>query len=458
LNPATQADVPPALTGPVPRYTSYPTANHMRTDVDHDAHARFLAAANTAGPRRPLSFYLHLPFCPSLCHYCGCHVIVTRKQGKMLRYGDLIDEEIRLVARALPDRRRVGQLHLGGGTPNAMPTKSLWRTLQTLRSHFELDDGAELAIEVDPRRVVPLQLGALVAMGFNRVSLGVQDVDLGVQAAIGRHQTLEESTRAVTLARAAGFQAVNIDLVYGLPGQTTASIESTVASIVASRVDRVALFGFAFLPEARPNQRKIDPSTLPDTPTRIALEATARRRFLAAGYVAIGIDHFALPHDPLAQALTAGHLHRNFQGYTPYPPLDTIGLGISAISSFRGAMIQNAKRLADYRAAIQRGRFATERGLEVSADDRLRGRIIERLMCHGAFRWPDLAPDAEASLWDTYPEAKRRLDHLAKEEVVSVTADSVQITDQGFPFVRVVASTFDRYLDPMPSRRLHASI
>ena len=430
----------------------------MRQDVDHVAHARFLEEANAEGSERPLSLYLHLPFCPSLCHYCGCHVIVTRKEGKMTGYGDLISEELRLIARALPDRRRVGQLHLGGGTPNVMPEESLWRMLGSLRTHFDLDDDAEIAIEVDPRRVVPLQLDALVAMGFNRVSLGVQDIDPGVQAAIGRDQTARESARAVTLARDAGFQSVNIDLVYGLPGQTTSSLEATVASIVDCGVDRVALFGFAYLPQARPNQRKIAPSTVPDAPSRLGLEATARQLFLAAGYVAVGIDHFALPHDPLAEAVAAGDLHRNFQGYTPYTPTDTIGLGISAISSFRGAMLQNAKRLGDYRAAIQSGRFATERGLEISADDRQRGRIIERLMCHGAFRWSDIAPDAVEPLWATYPEAKRRLESLASNEVAVVTADGVRITEGGFPFVRVVASAFDRYLDPIPSRRLYAAI
>ena len=458
MNHPTLADTLTRLTGPVPRYTSYPTANHMRGDFGHTSHAAALAVANAMGPQHPLSLYVHLPFCPSLCHYCGCHVIVTRRQDKMTRYVGLLDEEVRMVARALPDRRRVGQLHLGGGTPNAMPTQSLWRALRALRDHFDFDDAAEIAIEVDPRRVVPLQFGALVAMGFNRVSLGVQDIEPGVQAAIGRDQTAEETANAVTLARAAGFRAVNVDLVYGLPDQTIASIEATVASIVASRVDRVALFGFAYLPQVRPNQRKLDASTLPDARTRLTLEATARQLFLAAGYVAVGIDHFALPHDTLAQARAGGHLHRTFQGYTPFPPTDTIGMGVSAVSSFERAMTQNAKRLGDYRAAIQSGHFATERGLSLSADDRRRARIIERLMCDGAFRWSDIAPDAVEPLWATYPEAKRRLEDLASNEVAVVTADGVRITEGGFPFLRVVASAFDRYLDPIPSRRLHAAI
>lgn len=438
---------------PGPRYTSYPTADRFTTDFDADAAARALATAN-ARRGDPIGLYVHLPYCPRICTYCACTVIATKNPARVSAYVDLVLAELAILARHLPDRRRLAQLHLGGGTPNHVPPADLDRLMRAVRATFEILPDAELAIEVDPRLVTTAQLEHLVGLGFSRISFGVQDVDAEVQHAIGRRQTLAMTENAVVGARQAGFQSVNMDLVYGLPAQTKESFAKTLDSLLALRPDRVALFAFAYLPWLKANQRGIDAAKLPDPETKIGFLLSARGALIAAGYQAIGMDHFALPHDTLATAGARGHLRRTFQGYTVMPPkLDTVAIGLSAIGDVGDAYLQNTKELDDYRAAILAGRLPIERGLALTPDDLARRFIIQRLTCDFALDAVELRARFGAELATDFPLELADLATLEAQGLVRVSPERVQVTPLGRLFVRAVAMPFDRYLRERPPQR-----
>jgi oxygen-independent coproporphyrinogen-3 oxidase len=429
---------------PGPRYTSYPTAVEFQ-DLEAGLYEKHLAEADALA-EAPLSLYVHLPFCEERCLFCGCHVIITRHRGKAEPYLDLLAKEVALVARRTPNRRKFAQLHLGGGTPTYHPPEGLRFLVGTLLQHYTPLPGAELAVEVDPRVTTKEHIDTLADLGFNRVSMGVQDFAPDVQERVNRIQTPEQTRAVVDHARARGYGGINVDLIYGLPLQSPKTFEETVERVIDMGVDRVACYSFAFVPWIRGHQRKLDESELPSRETKVELFAVAREKLLGAGYQAIGMDHFAKPEDELARAKKEGRLRRNFQGYAVIPGDDVLGFGISAIGDVRGAMFQNEKKLSRYRDLVNAERLPVVRGIVRSRDDEIRADVIHRLMCNfvidiGAVeeRWgvdfrSYFAPDLE--LLDAYRE----------EGLVLVEDRSIRATPTGELFVRNLAMCFDRYM------------
>lgn len=441
-SPRPSAELVLRLDRPGPRYTSYPTADRFHTGFTA---ADFEAALDrtNAAPDRPLSVYVHLPHCARICSYCACNVVGTKSQTKRIAYVDDLLSELALIAARLPARRTLGQLHFGGGTPNSYTTADLARLVAAITTRFAPTADAELAIEVDPRWATLEQLQALRATGLNRVSLGVQDIDPDVQHAIGRFQSAEVTRNAIRYARAAGFASVNMDLVYGLPRQTPESFELTLDLLLDERPDRVALFSFAYLPETKPNQRKIDSAHLAAPAAKVGFLIRARERLLSAGYIAIGMDHFALPSDALATAAADGRLRRNFQGYTVAPSglgdarIEMIGLGLTAISDFGGVYAQGAREPEDYAAQLAAARFPIARGYALTDDDQVRRQLIERMMTTARIPRHDLPAGFERELG--------RLAPLEDEGLVAVTPEAITLTPLGELFPRLAAMAFDAY-------------
>lgn len=430
---------------PGPRYTSYPTAVDFHDGIDEDLYRQHLRAANQNADA-PLSLYVHLPFCEARCLFCACNVIISPDKGKALGYLDLLEREIDMVVAELPDRRQVSQLHLGGGTPTYQSPEQLHRLLRKLEEHFEFIEGAELAVEVDPRVTTREHLAALAEHGFNRISLGVQDLTHEVQEVIHRIQSEEMTRQLVETARELGFQGVNVDLIYGLPNQTVPTFEATVQSVIDMGADRAAVYSFALVPWIKGHQKMMEVSELPSPQEKVALFAAARERFLAAGFEPIGMDHFARPTDELARALQSGTLRRNFQGYAVIPAPDVIGLGISAIGDVGGLYAQNTKKLSRYSELIESGHLAVERGIAMDRDDTIRRAVIHDLMCnfrvdiaqheatHGIDFASYFAPDLEL------------LQPLVADGLAIVTDEAVEATPTGELFVRNLALCFDRRL------------
>jgi oxygen-independent coproporphyrinogen-3 oxidase len=428
-----------------PRYTSYPTADRFSSDFGPNDYARALARADSAGDA-PLALYTHLPFCSKMCTYCGCTVVVSNSEPKKTVYLDRVLREIDMVVDHLPSRRRVSEIHLGGGTPNAYPPEELARLMAHIEDRFEVEPDAERAVEVDPRHADADFIHELADVGFTRLSYGVQDFDPKVQEAIGRVQSYEKTKEVVDAARAANFHSVNVDLIYGLPFQTREGFADTIERAMSLSPDRVALFSFAHVPAARPNQRRIDVDTLPDPDAKLDLFCDARRAFLDAGWVAIGMDHFARPEDPLAQAQAEGQLGRNFQGYTVGRGTDLIGFGMSAIGDVGGAYVQSPRRLNDWQDAIDAGRLPTFRGHRLSAEDEARRWIIRELMCGLRIRAEDVEARFGGSFKDDYAFELEALRGLEGEGFVDVSDTEVSVSPLGRLFVRNVASAFDTYL------------
>jgi oxygen-independent coproporphyrinogen-3 oxidase len=419
-----------------PRYTSYPTADAWGEDVGPDA---FSAALEQAGQATssPLSVYVHLPFCRSLCLYCGCNVVVAKKPEVADPYLATLAAEMDLVVARLGRRRRVTQLHWGGGTPTFLDEARLERLFCDLSARFDLRPEAEIAIEIDPRVTTRRQLRLLRKLGFNRLSLGVQDVNPDVQKAIGRQQSLAQTCVTLDDARDIGFSSISFDLIYGLPHQSRASWAKTIDTICALNPDRVAMYSFAYLPALRPQQRRLRIDAMPSGAGKLALFLDAHAAFEAAGYVAIGMDHFARPTDELARAARQGAVHRNFQGYTVQTASDVIGLGVTGISDLNGQLFaQNQRERAGYTAAIAGGQLATVRGIRLRPMDQLRRHLINDLMCnlHVA-----LGPDEHVLL----EREIAALDSLARDGLIRVARDSIVVTATGRPFLRNIAMVFD---------------
>ena len=427
---------------PGPRYTSYPTAVEFHEDVDSDVYSKELEAGRSEGP---LSVYVHLPFCVERCLFCGCHVIISPDEQKVAPYLDLLCRELDLVLDRLPVKRRVSQLHLGGGTPTYHAPSELDRLLSYFDERLCFTPDAERAVEVDPRVTTEAHIEVLARHGFDRISLGVQDLDPIVQEAIGRVQTHDLTSSLVETCRAAGFRGVNADLIYGLPHQQLDSFEETARRVVDMGVDRAAIYSFAFVPWIRAHQKQIDSDALPAAREKVELFCTAREVFLNAGFEPIGMDHFARPDDELALARREGRLRRNFQGYAAVPADDVVGLGISAIGDVGSLYVQNAKKLSTYRESILDGRLPVERGYARTDDDELRRAIIHDLMCN--FRVDTRAVGARfgidfATAFE--PELEQLREH-EKEGLVRVGQDVLEATPIGELFVRNLALCFDRY-------------
>ncbi len=443
-----------------PRYTSYPTADRFVDTFGSDDQARALRmrSPGLGLPRSPLSVYVHVPFCASLCYYCACNKIVTRHHEQARVYLNYLSKELELSSQFLAGRPNVSQLHLGGGTPTFFNDRELTALLQLLGRHFNMVAGGERAIEIDPRTVDASRLDALAGMGFNRLSLGVQDFDPKVQQAVHRIQPQEKVFELVRAARDKGFESLNVDLIYGLPRQTPASVQRTLSEVIRLRPDRIALYAYAHLPERFKPQRRIDSQQLPDAASKVKMLSLAMRLFLDAGYVYIGMDHFALPNDALAVAKRQGRLHRNFQGYSTQPDCDLIGLGVSAIGRLGSSYSQNAKELAQYYVMLDQGRLPVVRGLRLMRDDMIRRSVIMALMCQGDLAFESIE---EAYLIDFDRYFSKELEQMsafADQGLVRFGGRGIQVTERGWFFVRAVAMAFDSYLQKSTLRAQFSKI
>lgn len=424
-----------------PRYTSYPTADRFATAFRPEAFARALESM----PRRPASLYVHVPFCRSLCHYCACNKIISKSTTVADDYLVTLAQETALISGAVP-KLPIVQLAFGGGTPNFLTIAQLRRLMADLSGKFELLENREQSIELDPRYLDAAYVSALPAMGFNRVSFGVQDFDQRVQALIHRSQTFEQTAQAVSAARDSGINSISFDLVYGLPIQSRETFAATLERALSLEPDRLALFNYAHIPERFKAQRRIPTHTLPTIELRTELFLYATERLVDAGYVAIGLDHFAKPGDSLARAVANGTLRRNFQGYSTHQSTDLIGLGVSAISNLNGVFSQNSPQLDVYRERIEGGQFATVRGIVLTHDDQVRAAVIEQIMCVGRVEWAAVAT-AFAIDRKTYFAAEH--DGLAKfvdEGIVTLDDEQLVVTPHGRLLLRAVAMVFDAHV------------
>ncbi len=427
----------------VPRYTSYPTAPHFHEGVAGETYGEWLGAL---GNDDTLSLYFHVPFCAEMCWFCGCHTKVTRKYEPVVGYVSSMHRELDLVSAALKAQPKVTSVHWGGGSPTMLKPDDFTQLMQALREKFNLAEDAEIAVEIDPRTLAADFIEALVASGVNRVSLGVQDFDDTVQQAINRVQPYEMVAKVVEDLRAAGIKAFNFDLIYGLPYQTAESIIRTVDLAMKLQPDRLSVFGYAHVPWMKTHQRMIKDETLPDTAQRFELAELLANQLISHDYDRIGLDHFAKADDAMQVAHAGGTLRRNFQGYTTDSASALIGIGASSIGYLPQGYVQNQVPLKTYMDAMNAGDLATARGIALSDQDKIRGRIIEELMCQLKV---DLADFGEADLYATELGA---LQPLAEDGLVKVQGSKVQVTEKGRPFMRLACAVFDAYLKPEPKR------
>jgi oxygen-independent coproporphyrinogen-3 oxidase len=433
---------------PGPRYTSYPTAVEFHDGFGESEYRERLAAAD-AHADQPLSLYAHLPFCEARCLYCACNIVVTRQRGVAADYLENLLLEVDLLASALPHRRLLSQMHWGGGTPTYYPAADLERLFHAIAERFRFTPDAEVGVEVDPRVTSPEQLRLLRRLGFNRVSMGIQDFDPRVQEAVHRVQSFEMTAELIRVARTEGFRSINVDLIYGLPYQTLDGFQRTLDQVAELRPERVAVYSFAFVPWIKPHMNHISAEALPAPAVKLALLARAIDAFTRDGYRTIGMDHFALPGDDLARALDDGSLHRNFMGYTVQSATDLVAVGISGIGDVRGAFAQNTKKLPEYAAALADRRFPIGCGYTLDGDDVLRRHVITRLMCDARLDLRDVERRFGVSFADTFAT---ELEELAShgpwrtDGLLTLTPDALELTPLGRMFVRNVCMVFDRHL------------
>jgi oxygen-independent coproporphyrinogen III oxidase len=435
----------------VPRYTSYPTAPVFSAAVGD---ADYRAWLGGLAPDSRTSLYVHVPFCRSMCLYCGCHTTVTARDEPVDRYLAAVEQELRLVADAAPRDLPVVHLHFGGGTPTLMEPRQMLRLAGLLRKRFAFTADAEVAVEIDPRTFSREMASALGAAGFNRASIGVQCFDPAVQQAINRLQSFEQTGAAVAALREAGIERISFDLIYGLPRQSVRSCLETIDKALRLEPDRFAVFGYAHVPNFKPHQRRIDAETLPGASARLEQSRIISEALADAGYVPVGLDHFARPDDPLALAFRSGELRRNFQGYTTDTADALIGLGASSIGRLPGGYVQNAVLISDYQKRVAAGRLPIVRGYALTGEDRVRGAIIERLMCD---RRVDL--DAVCAEFGSAPEQvidPVRLDGLERDGLIERRGLVVEVKEEAFALLRSVAAAFDAHLADTSGRHAQA--
>jgi oxygen-independent coproporphyrinogen-3 oxidase len=434
---------------PEPRYSSYPTPDRFVEAYDARAHQITLRQRNKArGPGaspQPLSLYVHLPFCNTDCYFCMCHKVVTGDRSRSARYLRYLDREFSLVADMLEGGRRVGQVLLGGGTPSFLSTTELQDLMGQLRKHFELLPG-EYAIEIDPRTVDAEKIVTLGQLGFNHMSIGVQDLDATVQMSVNRVQTVEETTRTILAARRSGFTSINVDLIYGLPKQTATGFSDTLDQILVMKPDRIALYSYTHQPGRFESQRRINVNDLPSAEVRQQIVDMTIDTLTGAGYVYIGLDHFALPHDELAVAATRAGLHRNFQGYSTRPEGDLIAFGISAISKVGATYSQNANTLDEYYELLDRGELPVTRGIKLTADDLLRRTVIQSLMCHFELSIESIEIAYLMKFREYFSNEWDKLEALERDGLITLEPEWITVTARGRLLVRRVAVVFDRHL------------
>jgi oxygen-independent coproporphyrinogen III oxidase len=447
---------------PGPRYTSYPTADrfveaftaeHYRQALWQRAHGGGIVAGSSS-----MSVYVHIPFCESVCYYCACNKVITRHHDRAMPYLEALEREIALHVRELGPGQPVSQMHFGGGSPTFLSDGELERLLSTLRSAFRLTSSAEVSIEVDPRTVTPQRLRHLRDLGFNRLSFGVQDFDPAVQQAVHRVQSFDSVATLMAEARSLGFESTNVDLIYGLPLQTPQSLQRTIRQVAALRPDRIALYAYAHLPQRFKPQRRIDAAQIPPAGQKVQMLSEAIAGFIGQGYDYIGMDHFALPDDPLAVAKRQGRLHRNFQGYSTQPDCDLVALGVSAIGRIGATYSQNAKTLEEYYDAVQRDQFPVVRGLALSRDDLVRRAVIMAVMCQGRVEFESIELSYLIDMRTYFAPEMERLAAMQRDGLVELEAAALQVTALGWFFVRAVAMVFDKYLQADRTRERFSRI
>ena len=446
---------------PGPRYTSYPTADRFveafgAEDYIQALEQRRAGMAKTTS--MPLSLYVHIPFCESLCYYCACNKIITKHHNRAAEYLRYLSREVDLHVAHVGKGHVVSQLHLGGGSPTFLSDDEIRELMTMLRRSFTLAPGGEYSIEIDPRTVDDSRLRNLAELGFNRVSFGVQDFDPAVQKAVHRIQPADQVFSLTASAREIGFESVNVDLIYGLPMQTPESFDRTLAQVVDLRPDRIALYAYAHLPERFKPQRRIIAAELPTGASKVSMLSRSLSAFLDAGYVYVGMDHFALPQDALAVAKRQGRLHRNFQGYSTQPDCDLIALGVSSIGRVGATYSQNAKTLEEYYDLLDQGRLPVVRGLAVSRDDLVRRAVIMAVMCQGQVQFESVELAYLIDFNSYFSSEMNALADLAAQGLVELSENGIQVTPTGWFFVRAIAMVFDRYLQTDRTRAKFSKI
>jgi oxygen-independent coproporphyrinogen-3 oxidase len=431
-----------------PRYTSYPTALQFHEGFDEEAYRRHIQNSNDDLIPRPLSLYLHLPFCKELCYYCACNKKVTRDSQRAAVYLQHLEKEIDMQGKLFDRDRQVIQLHFGGGTPTYYDDLQLKSIIEQLSESFLLSrsDNREFSIEIDPRTVNEERIAYLADIGFNRVSMGVQDFDPAVQKAVNRIQDEDKSLKLVEAARQSGFNSVSIDLIYGLPLQTATSFERTVDSILSVRPDRLSVYNYAHLPHLFRAQRMIKSEEVPAPEVRLQILASTINKLVEAGYVYIGMDHFALPDDELTVAMKNGTLQRNFQGYSTCRETDLVGIGVSAIGKVGNSFVQNLKDIRDWQAAIDDKRLPVWRGLSLSSEDRLRRGVIAAIMCQGKVRFGEFERRFKIDFSEHFALELELLKPLQKDGLVEISKFGIDVTPTGLLLLRAIAMKFDEYL------------
>ena len=429
-----------------PRYTSYPTADRFVKTFDADTYIEWLKKREINDATKPLSLYFHIPFCNTLCFYCACNKIITKDFSKAATYVDYVIKELGMQAALLGNERRVEQLHFGGGTPTFLSNDEIRKLMGAIREKFQLVEDGEYSIEIDPRKVSVETVALLGEMGFNRISIGVQDFDPEVQKAVNRIQSEEETLQVIKAARANGFKSVSIDLIYGLPKQNLAGFKATLDKVIAAGADRLSIYNYAHMPTLFMPQRRIHEADLPSPQLKLDILSLAVKTLTDAGYVYIGMDHFAKPDDELAVAQRQGLLHRNFQGYSTHSDCDLIAIGVSAIGKIGPTYSQNFRELEDYYAALDQNVLPVMRGLELTEDDLVRREIIQVLMCH--FMISKEAFNAEFGIdFDQYFAIEMpELAEYAQEGLLELSAQSIQVTPKGRMLIRNICMIFDKYL------------
>ena len=462
MSPAISSDLLKKYDVQGPRYTSYPTALEFSEDFSANNFAEHIASSNTALLPRPLALYIHIPFCHSLCYYCGCNKIVTQKKEKAQTYLDYLYKEVELITPHLAQDRLVTQIHFGGGTPNYLNMTQFREILDVIARRFHLNypENLEISLEIDPRYSDKNQIAELAAMGINRISIGVQDYDHDVQTAINRVQSREQVDAIIDAARENGIKSISVDLISGLPLQTRESFASTLAQVTDSGVDRIAIYNFAYLPQRIRSQKLIDADSLPDRMTRLGVTNDTIDFLNEHNYVHIGMDHFARPEDPLAKALEDNQLKRSFQGYATHAECDQLGLGVSAISHIGNAYIQNASALPAYYAGIDSGQIPTQRGVSLNQDDLIRAYIIQRIMCQHHVSFEDIDTRFGINCKRYFANELSQLSEFVEDSLLELADNEIVISQRGRFFLRNIAMIFDQYLTssrPSGSKVIHFS-
>ena len=443
-----------------PRYTSYPTADRF---VEAFGQADYLQALEqrrdgVGSKAYPLSLYVHIPFCESLCYYCACNKIITKHHERGVEYLRYLEREVDLNIAHLGQGQVVSQLHLGGGSPTFLSDVELAQLMAMLRRNFHFAPGGEYSVEIDPRTVTPERLAHLAELGFNRLSFGVQDFEPAVQKAVHRIQPAEQVFDLVAAARELGFESINADLIYGLPMQTPETFERTLGQITQLRPDRIALYAYAHLPERFKPQRRIHSQDLPPAASKLVMLSSAMRVLMAAGYVYVGMDHFALPNDALAVAKRQGRLHRNFQGYSTQPDCDLIALGVSSIGRVGPTFSQNVKTLDEYYDLLNQGRLPVVRGMALSRDDLVRRTVIMALMCQGSVLFESVELSHLVDFKQYFASEMESLATMQDQGLLTIDDAGIHVTELGWFFVRGVAMVFDKYLQADKNRARFSKI